>query len=256
MRKKWITVIEEGHTDTRLRQWNKIKGILWHLPLIVENKRTSPRPLIKKFWGRNSVSPGSRHSAAVTGQYLTLMDNEEVQKTGKVWNLWESKICRSFSQVRVENSSLVKSRLRTTTLRTCVSTRNKALGENQWWACDSLARDFQGSFEEWGKKGIGTGLWVLLHWKRMKLKYPEGDDNAMLRSSIVWDTRFRLKAEKTMKSHRTHDKACSGKKAVIQTDKKRSLMLRWCSCPIISYILSAFLRSLVRSRTEQVLGRH
>lgn len=158
----------------------KIKAILLHLPLIGENKRTSPRPLIKKFRGRNSVSPGSRHSAAVTGQYLALMEDEEVWKRGKVWNLWERKTCRSFPQVRVENSCLVKSRLRTTTLRTCVSTRNRVLGENQWWAHDSLARDFQGSSEEWGKEGIRTGLWVLLHWKRMKLKkYPEGEDNAV-----------------------------------------------------------------------------
>lgn len=44
-------------------------------------------------------------------------------------------------------------------------------------------------------------------------KYPEGEDNAVLRSSIVWDTPFHLKAEKTIKSHRTHDKACSSKKA-------------------------------------------
>ena len=192
----------------------KIKAILLHLPLIGENNRTSPRPLIEKFRGRNSVSPGSRHSAAVTGQYLTLMENEEVPKRGKVWNLWERKSCRSFPQVRVENSSLVKSRLRTTTLRTCVSTKNRAFGENQSWACDSLARDFQGGFEEHRKEGIGTGLCVLLHWKRMKLKkYPEGEDNAVLRSSIVWDSLFHLKAEKTMKSHRTHDKACCGKKA-------------------------------------------
>lgn len=234
----------------------KIKAILLLLPLTGENKRTFPRPP-KKFRERNSVSPGSRHSALVTGQYLTLMENEAVQKKGKVWNLWERKSCRSFLQLRVENSSLLKSKLRIITLKTCVSTRNKVLGENQWWACDSLAKDFQGSFEEWRKEGTETGFWGLLHWKRMNLKkYSEGEDNAALRSNIVWDTLFHLEAEKTMKSHRTHDKACSGKNAELYKIDKKSLMLRWCSCPTTSYTISAFLRSLVRSHREKVLGRH
>jgi len=62
----------------------KIKAILLHLPLIDENKITSPRPLINKFRGRNPVSPGSRPIAAVAGQYLTSTENKEVQKRGKV----------------------------------------------------------------------------------------------------------------------------------------------------------------------------
>lgn len=132
------------------------------------------RELLQTLLSRNLegeiLFPQSRQSAAETGQYLTRMENEKIWKRWKVWNLWERKSCKSFPQVRAENSSLVKSRFRMTILGTQVSTRNRALGENQWWACDSLARDFQGGFEEQGKESTETGLWVLLTEKEQNWK--------------------------------------------------------------------------------------
>lgn len=58
--------------------------------------------------------------------------------------------------------------------------------------------------------------------KRMKpKKYPEGENNLVLRSSIGWDT-VSFKPQRD-KSHRTHDQACSGMKAELYKETKKEV---------------------------------